>query len=96
MFEVPQEGWTAPPLPRGPARPMPAPHLASGAVRPIEARVKPGWADLYPNVDPQVWYRVVLTGEFRDDLEGFWIQVSDWVTYVLSAHFDVQEQPDLN
>jgi hypothetical protein len=56
----------------------------------LEARVKPDWVQLYPGVDPRVWYQVVQEGEYRDDLEGLWIQVSDWVTYVLAKHFDVQ------
>lgn len=62
----------------------------------LEARVKRECAELYPGVDPTVWHRVVLDGEFRDDLEGFWIQVNDWVTYVLSRHFDVQARPELH
>ena len=59
----------------------------------LEARVKPDWVHLYPGVDPKVWYPVVEEGEYRDDLEGLWIQVSDWVTYVLTKHFDVQSRP---
>jgi hypothetical protein len=37
-----------------------------------------------------VWYKVVQEGEYRDELEGLWIQVNDWVTYVLARHFDLQ------
>ena len=70
--------------------------LGGGHGRPIEARVKRECTELYPGVEPGVWYKVVLDGEFRDDLEGFWIQVNDWVTYVLSKHFDVQARPDLH
>jgi hypothetical protein len=58
----------------------------------LEARVKPDCVHLYPGVDPNVWYRVVQEGEYRDDMEGLWIQVSDWVTYVLAKHFDVQSR----
>ena len=43
-----------------------------------------------------MWYHVVLDGEYQDDLEGFWIQVDDWVTYVLTKHFDVQTRPALH
>ena len=56
----------------------------------LEARVKPDCVHLYPGVDPNVWYKVVQEGEYRDDMEGLWIQVSDWVTYVLAKHFDLQ------
>jgi hypothetical protein len=55
-----------------------------------EARVKPECVNLYPGVDPRTWYQVVQEGEYRDDMEGLWIQVSDWVTYVLAKHFDLQ------
>jgi len=48
---------------------------------------------MYPGVDPKTWYRVVQEGEYRDDMEGLWIQVSDWVTYVLAQHFDLQASP---
>jgi hypothetical protein len=60
----------------------------------LEARVKPEWVQLYPGVDPKIWYQVVQEGEYRDDMEGLWIQVSDWVTYVLAQHFDVQARPE--
>ena len=66
------------------------------ADQPLEARVKRECAELYPGVDPQVWYQVLLNGEFKDDLEGFWIQVDEWVTYVLIKHFDVQARAPLN
>ena len=62
----------------------------------LEARVKPGYVHLYPGVDPKVWYQVVQEGEYRDDMEGLWIQVSDWVTYVLAQHFDLQARPGVH
>lgn len=62
----------------------------------LEARVKPECVHLYPGVDPKTWYRVVQEGEYRDDMEGLWIQVSDWVTYVLAKHFDLQARPGMN
>jgi hypothetical protein len=58
----------------------------------LEARVKPDCVHLYPGVDPKIWYKVVQEGEYRDDMEGLWIQVSDWVTYVLAKHFDLQSR----
>jgi hypothetical protein len=58
----------------------------------LEARVKPDFVHLYPGVNPQTWYRVVQEGEYRDEMEGLWIQVSDWVTYVLAKHFDLQSR----
>jgi hypothetical protein len=58
----------------------------------LEARVKPDCVHLYPGVDPKTWYRVVQEGEYRDEMEGLWIQVSDWVTYVLAKHFDLQSR----
>jgi hypothetical protein len=58
----------------------------------LEARLKPAYANLYPGVDPDVWYRVVQEGEYRDEMEGLWIQVNDWVTYVLAQHFDLQSR----
>jgi hypothetical protein len=61
-----------------------------------EARVKPECVHLYPGVDPKVWYRVVQEGEYRDEMEGLWIQVSDWVTYVLAKHFDLQDRRGVN
>ena len=66
------------------------------SAEPLEARVKRECAELYPGVDPRMWYQVVLDGEYQDDLEGFWIQVDDWVTYVLTKHFDVQNRPALH
>ena len=58
----------------------------------LEARVKPECVHLYPGVDPKIWYKVVQEGESLDDMEGLWIQVSDWVTYVLAKHFDLQSR----
>ncbi len=62
--------------------------------RPLEARVKPAWVPLYPGVDPKRWYPVVQEGEYKDDMEGLWIQVTERVTYVLAKHFDVQARPE--
>lgn len=59
------------------------------ADRPARARVKAEWVHIYPGVDPKEWYPVVQEGEYKDDMEGLWIQVSDWVTYVLAKHFDL-------
>ena len=64
--------------------------------RSLEARVKPECVDLYPGVDPQQWYRVVQEGEYKDEMEGLWIQVTDWVTYVLAKHFDLQSRPEVH
>lgn len=62
----------------------------------LEARVKPGCVHLYPVVDPKNWYLVVQEGEYRDDMEGLWIQVNDWVTYVLAKHFDLQARSEIH
>jgi hypothetical protein len=62
----------------------------------VEARVKPECVHLYPGVDPNTWYRVVQEGEYRDDMEGLWIQVTDWVTYVLAKHFDLQARAGMH
>jgi hypothetical protein len=62
----------------------------------LEARVKPECVHLYPGVDPKTWYQVVQEGEYRDEMEGLWIQVSDWVTYVLAKHFDLQSRPGMH
>jgi hypothetical protein len=62
----------------------------------VQARVKPECVHLYPGVDPKTWYEVVQEGEYRDDMEGLWIQVSDWVTYVLAQHFDLQDRPGMH
>jgi hypothetical protein len=62
----------------------------------LEARLKPDCVHLYPGVDPKVWYEVVQEGEYRDDMEGLWIQVNDWVTYVLVKHFDLQSRTTMN
>jgi hypothetical protein len=63
---------------------------------PMEARVKPECGHLYPGVDPKQWYRVVQEGEYKDDMEGLWIQITDRVTYVLAKHFDLQARPEVN
>jgi len=75
-----------------------APSLAPGQAgdKSLEARVKPDFVHLYPGVDPKTWYKVVQEGEYRDEMEGLWIQVSDWVTYVLAKHFDLQSGTALN
>ena len=62
----------------------------------LEARVKPDCVHLYPGVDPRTWYKVLQEGEYRDEMEGLWIQVSDWVTYVLAKHFDLQSRSALH
>jgi hypothetical protein len=62
----------------------------------LEARVKPECVHLYPGVDPKTWYRVVQEGEYRDEMEGLWIQVTDWVTYVLAQHFDLQSRTEMH
>lgn len=62
----------------------------------LEARVKPECVHLYPGVDPKTWYPVVQEGEYRDEMEGLWIQVNDWVTYVLARHFDLQSRAELH
>jgi hypothetical protein len=64
--------------------------------QPLHARVKPECVHLYPGVDPQVWYQVVQEGEYKDEMEGLWIQVTDWVTYVLAKHFDLKAHPETN
>lgn len=64
--------------------------------KPLEARVKPDCVHLYPGVDPKTWYQVVQEGEYRDEMEGLWIQVNDWVTYVLAKHFDLQPRPSVH
>lgn len=65
-----------------------------GSNRPVRARVKPECGNLYPGVDPKQWYPVVQEGEYKDDMEGLWIQVTDWVTYVLAKHFDLETRPE--
>jgi hypothetical protein len=69
---------------------------ANRGSQPLQARVKIECVHLYPGVDPQTWYQVVQEGEYKDEMEGLWIQVSDWVTYVLAKHFDLQARPDLH
>jgi hypothetical protein len=82
------------PVARSQARPQSAGGTARGQSgdQSLEARVKPDCVHLYPGVDPKVWYKVIQEGEYRDDMEGIWIQVSDWVTYVLAKHFDLQSR----
>jgi hypothetical protein len=58
--------------------------------RPLEAKVKLEYAPLYPGVDPKQWYPVVQEGEYKDDMEGLWIQVIERVTFILARHFDLQ------
>ncbi len=84
-----------------PTRPELTPDRRSKATghtgnRPLEARVKPECVQLYPGVDPKMWYQVVQEGEYKDDMEGLWIQVTDWVTYVLAKHFDLQARPEVH
>jgi hypothetical protein len=67
-----------------------------GSNRPTRARVKPECVHLYPGVDPKEWYAVVQEGEYKDDMEGLWIQVTDWVTYVLVKHFDLETRPEVH
>jgi hypothetical protein len=67
---------------------------ANTGSQPLEARVKPECVHIYPGVDPRTWYQVVQEGEYKDDMEGLWIQVTDWVTYVLAKHFDLQARPN--
>lgn len=67
-----------------------------GGNRPARARVKPECVHLYPGVDPKQWYAVIQEGEYKDDMEGLWIQVTDWVTYVLAKHFDLETQPEVH
>ena len=62
--------------------------------RPLEARVKPAWVPLYPGVDPKRWYPVVQEGEYKDEMAGLWIQVTERVTHVLAKHFDVQSRAE--
>ena len=69
---------------------------ANRGSQPLEARVKPDCVNLYPGVDPQTWYQVVQEGEYKDEMEGLWIQVTDWVTYVLARHFDLQARPGIH
>ena len=94
MFEI---GFYPFPLEAtGHSRPRRASATGHAGNRPLEARVKPECGHLYPGVDPKQWYNVVQEGEYKDDLEGLWIQVTDWVTYVLAKHFDLQARPQLH
>jgi hypothetical protein len=78
------------------SRPRRAEPTKRGSNRPTRARVKPEWVSLYPGVDPKEWYAVVQEGEYKDDMEGLWIQVTDWVTYVLAKHFDLDARPEVH
>jgi hypothetical protein len=85
------------PSQRFPARLQSSPRVLTpqSGDRNLEARLKPDCAHLYPGVEPSVWYRVVQEGEYRDEMEGLWIQVKDWVTYVLAKHFDLQTRTEM-
>jgi hypothetical protein len=80
--------------------PLPKVHasqrLGVSGEKSLEARVKPDCVHLYPGVDPRTWYQVIEEGEYRDEMQGLWIQVNDWVTYVLAKHFDVQSRPPVH
>jgi hypothetical protein len=78
------------------SRPRRAGPAKSGSNRPTRARVKPECVHLYPGVDPKEWYAVVQEGEYKDEMEGLWIQVTDWVTYVLAKHFDLETRPEVH
>ena len=80
----------------GPLRPYPYTSADKKNKKSLEARLKREYALLYPGVDPQMWYKVVQEGEYRDDMEGLWIQVNDWVTYVLAKHFDLQSSVSMH
>ena len=69
---------------------------ANRGSQPLQARVKPECVQLYPGVDPRIWYEVVQEGEYKDEMAGLWIQVTDWVTYVLAKHFDLKAYPETN
>ena len=69
---------------------------SQGSDQSLEARVKPDCMHLYPGVDPKTWYKVLQQGEYRDEMEGLWIQVNEWVTYVLVKHFDLQSRSALH
>ena len=77
-------------MPSEPGRGCHSTSTGPAGSRPLEARVKLQWAPLYPGVDPKQWYPVVQEGEYKDDMEGLWIQVTERVTYVLAKHFDLQ------
>ena len=91
------EYYPYPPSQRCPARLQSSPSVrtSQSGDSNLEARLKPDCAHLYPGVDPSVWYRVVQEGEYRDEMEGLWIQVKDWVTYVLAKHFDLQTSTEM-
>jgi len=79
-----------------PTRPRRSNFTDRGTDEPLRARVKPQWTHLYPGVDPKEWYQVVQEGEYKDEMEGLWIQVADWVTYVLAKHFDLDTRPGVH
>jgi hypothetical protein len=81
------------PIPPAPIRARRSTSTGPADSRPMEARVKLECAPLYPGVDPKRWYPVVQEGEYRDDMEGLWIQVTERVTYVLARHFELQARP---
>lgn len=83
-------------IPGHPPRPRRSTPSERRADHPIRARVKPEWNHLYPGVDPNEWYQVVQEGEYKDDMEGLWIQVTDWVTYVLAKHFDLDTRSSIH
>lgn len=85
--------YLPPNLPSRPRRSAPGERRSDALHR---ARVKPEWTHLYPGVDPKEWYQVVQEGEYTDDMEGLWIQVTDWVTYVLAKHFDLDTRPGVH
>jgi hypothetical protein len=85
-----------PPNPPRPSDPARGSGTQQPSHRPARARVKAECVALYPGVDPKAWYPVVQEGEYRDEMEGLWIQVSDWVTYVLVKHFDLDTRPGLD
>jgi hypothetical protein len=91
MFQqhpYPSSGFHAPPRRSAAAQ--------LGSNHPVCARVKPEYGHLYPGVDPREWYPVVQEGEYRDEMEGLWIQVTEWVTYVLAKHFDLETRPEVH
>ena len=84
------------PAGRARAGASPGSTLSQGSDQSLEARVKPDCMHLYPGVDPKTWYKVLQQGEYRDEMEGLWIQVNEWVTYVLVKHFDLQSRSALH
>jgi hypothetical protein len=82
------------PIPPEPLRTQRTRSTGPAGSRPLEARVKHECAHLYPGVDPKEWYPVVQEGEYKDDMEGLWIQVTERVTYVLARHFDLKARSE--